>query len=126
MKRWTYLSILVVAALVLAVGGWVFQGLRAPFRSRGRCPSPRDVKDTTLSASWLAVRHGADPIRIERRRRAGELLAVRDKGGGEWRYPMWQFDDDGEVRPVQSCSRSRASSGSRPRSSAGCSTGRSA
>ena len=58
------------------------------------------MKDTTLSASWLAVRQGADPIRIERRRRAGELLAVRDKGGGEWRYPMWQFDDEGEVRPA--------------------------
>jgi hypothetical protein len=39
-KRWIYLSILVVAALVLAVGGWVFQGLRAPFRSSQPLPRP--------------------------------------------------------------------------------------
>jgi hypothetical protein len=58
------------------------------------------VSDATLSGSWLAVRHGVDPIRIERRRRAGELLAVRDQARGEWRYPMWQFDDDGHLRPA--------------------------
>jgi hypothetical protein len=57
------------------------------------------VTDRTLNASWLAARHGVDPVRIERRRRAGELLAVRDRAG-EWRYPMWQFDDQGEVRPA--------------------------
>ena len=57
------------------------------------------MTDAMLSASWLAARNGVDPIRIERRRRAGELLAVRDPTGKEWWYPMWQFDDDGEVRP---------------------------
>jgi hypothetical protein len=58
------------------------------------------VTDATLSASWLAARNGVDPIWIERRRRAGELLALRDTARNEWRYPMWQFDDDGAVRPA--------------------------
>jgi hypothetical protein len=30
-KRWVYLCILV--AVVLAVGGWIVQGMRAPFRA---------------------------------------------------------------------------------------------
>jgi hypothetical protein len=30
-KRWVYLCILV--AVVLAVGGWIVQGFRAPFRA---------------------------------------------------------------------------------------------
>ena len=55
---------------------------------------------TSLSATWLAAQHGVDPVRIERRRRAGELFATRENGGREWRYPMWQFDTDGQVRPA--------------------------
>jgi hypothetical protein len=31
-KKWIYVSILVTGALTLAVGGWIVQGLRAPFR----------------------------------------------------------------------------------------------
>jgi hypothetical protein len=31
-KRWIYLSILVAGAVTLAVGGWIVQGVRAPFR----------------------------------------------------------------------------------------------
>ncbi len=58
------------------------------------------MTDTTLSATWLAARNGVDPVRIERRRRAGELLAVRNDAGREWRYPMWQFDGNGQVRPA--------------------------
>lgn len=58
------------------------------------------MTSSTLSASWLAARQGIDPVRIERRRRAGELLATRDEHGREWRYPMWQFDAEGEVRPA--------------------------
>jgi hypothetical protein len=58
------------------------------------------MTDTALNASWLAARQGVDPLRIERRRRAGELLAIRDEARREWRYPMWQFDDQGEVRPA--------------------------
>lgn len=33
-----------------------------------------------------------DPARIEGLRRAGELIAVREPGSTEWRYPAWQFD----------------------------------
>jgi hypothetical protein len=32
-KRWFYVGILVAVALTLAVGGWIIQGLRAPFRA---------------------------------------------------------------------------------------------
>jgi hypothetical protein len=32
-KRWFYVGILVAAAITLAVGGWIIQGLRAPFRA---------------------------------------------------------------------------------------------
>jgi len=31
-------------------------------------------------------------------RRAGELIAVREPGSTEWRYPAWQFDA-GRPRP---------------------------
>jgi hypothetical protein len=31
-KRWLYVGIVVAAALTLAVGGWIVQALRAPFR----------------------------------------------------------------------------------------------
>jgi hypothetical protein len=58
------------------------------------------MTDATLNASWLAARQGVDPLLIERRRRAGELLAIRDEARREWRYPAWQFDDRGEVRPA--------------------------
>lgn len=58
------------------------------------------MTDTALSASWLAARQGVDPLRIERLRRSGELLAIRDEVRREWRYPMWQFDEQGDVRPA--------------------------
>jgi hypothetical protein len=58
------------------------------------------VKEAALNASWLAARQGVDPLLIERRRRAGELLAIRDEARREWRYPAWQFDDRGDVRPA--------------------------
>jgi hypothetical protein len=45
-----------------------------------------------LSASWLAERFAVDPARIDLMRRAGELLAVREPGSIEWRYPAWQLD----------------------------------
>jgi len=51
-----------------------------------------------LAAPWLAVRLGVDPARIEAMRRDGELIAVRDPGSTEWRYPAWQFDE-GKIRP---------------------------
>lgn len=45
----------------------------------------------TLPATWLAQRMAIDPARIDALRRAGELIAVREPGSTEWRYPAWQF-----------------------------------
>jgi hypothetical protein len=47
----------------------------------------------TLPATWLAARTAVDPARIEALRRAGELIAVREPGSTEWRYPAWQFEN---------------------------------
>jgi hypothetical protein len=33
-----------------------------------------------------------DPAYIDAMRRAGELIAVREPGSSQWRYPAWQFD----------------------------------
>jgi hypothetical protein len=52
-----------------------------------------------LSASWLGSRWGVDPVAVDVRRRAGEVVATRDAGSEEWRYPVWQFDEAGDVRP---------------------------
>lgn len=57
-----------------------------------------DPRDTTLAATWLAERMAVDPARIDAMRRGGELIAVRDAGSTEWRYPAWQFDH-GKPRP---------------------------
>jgi hypothetical protein len=46
----------------------------------------------TLPATWLAQRAGVDPARIDALRRGGELIAVREPGSTEWRYPAWQFE----------------------------------
>jgi len=46
----------------------------------------------TLPAPWLAARMGVDPLRVDAMRRAGELVAVREEGSTEWRYPAWQFE----------------------------------
>ncbi len=53
----------------------------------------------TLPATWLAARMAVEPARIDGMRRAGELLAVREPGSTEWRYPSWQFDA-GRPRPA--------------------------
>jgi hypothetical protein len=45
-----------------------------------------------LSASWLAERLAVDPARVDAMRRAGELVAVRDEGSTEWRYPAWNLE----------------------------------
>lgn len=52
-----------------------------------------------LTASWLAARWGLDPVAIEVDRRAGQLFATRREGEDQWRYPAWQFDDEGAVKP---------------------------
>jgi hypothetical protein len=51
-----------------------------------------------FTTSWLAARLGADPARIDARRRAGELFAVLR--GFEHVYPSWQFGPDGEPLPA--------------------------
>jgi hypothetical protein len=51
-----------------------------------------------VPATWLAARTAVDPARIDALRRAGELIAVREPGSTEWRYPAWQFDH-GRPRP---------------------------
>ena len=45
-----------------------------------------------LPGTWLAERLAVDPLKIDAMRRAGELIAVREPGSSEWRYPAWQFD----------------------------------
>lgn len=54
---------------------------------------------TTVPATWLAARLAIDPAQIEGMRRAGELIAVREPGSTEWRYPAWQFEAPGRPRP---------------------------
>jgi len=51
-----------------------------------------------LSASWLSTKLGIDTLRINALRRAGELFAVRPAGSQEWRFPAWQFDENGGVK----------------------------
>ena len=53
-------------------------------------PAARYAK--TMPATWLAARMAVDPAYIDAMRRAGELIAVREPGSSEWRYPAWQFD----------------------------------
>jgi hypothetical protein len=61
--------------------------------------APSSGYDDCLSASWLSARLGVDTARIDRQRRAGELIAVRPAGSAEWLYPAWQFSD-GRPRPA--------------------------
>jgi len=46
----------------------------------------------SLAATWLAARLAVDPAKIDLMRRGGELVAVREPGSIEWRYPAWQFE----------------------------------
>ena len=58
------------------------------------------VGEDSLSASWLAVRLGLEPLRLEAMRRAGELIAYRPEGAREHYYPLWQFDEDWRPFPI--------------------------
>src|SRR5882672_4643665 len=58
------------------------------------------VAEDALSASWLAVRLGMEPLRLEGMRRAGELIAHRPTGAREHYYPLWQFDEEWQVLPI--------------------------
>jgi hypothetical protein len=58
------------------------------------------VAEDSLSASWLAVRLGMEPLRLEAMRRAGELIAYRPEGAHEHYYPLWQFDEEWRPLPI--------------------------
>ena len=49
------------------------------------------MPDESLTGDWLASRLGIEPRKLDAMRRGGELIAVRDPGSQEWRYPSWQF-----------------------------------
>jgi hypothetical protein len=51
-----------------------------------------------LTRSWLAVRLGTQPARIDAMRRAGELIGVQGEQGVV--YPSWQFGADGKPLAV--------------------------
>ena len=61
--------------------------------------APPASNDNTLPATWLAARLAVDPARIDAMRRAGDLIAVREAGSIEWKYPAWQFES-GKPRPA--------------------------
>lgn len=52
------------------------------------------------SGAWLAMKLGVEPRALDVKRRAGELLAVRDEDGTDFLYPVWQFDADGRPLPA--------------------------
>jgi hypothetical protein len=58
------------------------------------------VAEDSLSASWLAVRLGVEPLKLEAMRRAGELIAYRPEGSREHYYPLWQFDEEWQPLPI--------------------------
>jgi hypothetical protein len=55
---------------------------------------------SAYTGAWLAMKLGVEPLEIDRRRRAGELLGVPGGPGEEYRYPFWQFDQAGRTLPV--------------------------
>ena len=69
-------------------------------RPAGRPFQLQRMPTDSFTTSWLAARLGADPARIEARRRAGELFAVPTAGGFDHVYPAWQFGADGEPLPA--------------------------
>ncbi|MDH4103510.1 MAG: hypothetical protein OEW52_07190 [Thermoleophilia bacterium] len=46
----------------------------------------------SIAATWLAARLAVEPAKIDVMRRNGDLIAVREPGSIEWRYPAWQFE----------------------------------
>ena len=51
--------------------------------------------DGALTRDQAAARIGITPQAVSERRKAGKLLGLRR--GREWRFPAWQFADDGTV-----------------------------
>lgn len=58
------------------------------------------MNDSALTTSWLAAKLGTQSGRIDAMRRAGELYAVRRPGEQDYRFPAWQFDENGRPLPV--------------------------
>jgi hypothetical protein len=58
-----------------------------------------DDDQRALSTSWVGMRMGIDPVRINAMRRAGELYGVRRPGSQEWYFPAWQFGPDWKPLP---------------------------
>ena len=58
-----------------------------------------DTRKPGLSTSWLAVRLGTQPAKVDAMRRAGTLIGVPGDDGGVV-YPSWQFGPDGKPLPV--------------------------
>jgi hypothetical protein len=52
-----------------------------------------------LSRSWLAVRLGTQPAKVDALRRSGRLIGVPGPDGGTV-YPSWQFGPDCKPRAV--------------------------
>jgi hypothetical protein len=52
-----------------------------------------------LSRSWLAVRLGTQPAKVDAMRREGLLIGVPGDDGALV-FPSWQFGPDGKLRPV--------------------------
>lgn len=62
-------------------------------------------------ATWLAVRLGIEPARIDAMRRDGELIAVREPGSTTWLYPPWQFQGKNPLPSVPRIVRAARESG---------------
>ena len=52
-----------------------------------------------LTRSWLAVRLGTQPAKVDAMRRGGQLIGVAGDNG-EIIFPSWQFGPDGKLRSV--------------------------
>jgi hypothetical protein len=52
-----------------------------------------------LSRSWLAVRLGTQPAKVDALRREGRLIGIPNEHG-ETVFPSWQFGPDGQPRSV--------------------------
>ena len=66
----------------------------------------------SLTGSWLAERLAIDPLKIEAMRRAGELIAVREPGSGDWHYPPGSSSRGSRGAASAASSRPRARRGS--------------
>jgi hypothetical protein len=57
------------------------------------------VAGPVLTRSWLAVRLGTQPAKVDAMRRGGQLIGV-PRDDGQVVYPSWQFGPDGKPRSI--------------------------